>query len=274
MWLLLLQQTLSVSLSLATLTVLLWAAREYIRARWQIQHLLCTCCTLLCTTGTKPPSMQMDDLIVELLADDTTRAVDGDASSASSSATKQPEPADSVSTAQRERLATIAAGGQARQYLGKAWTVEEIDSLGEDEVGKLYARYEARLGAAMTKTLGRTALQLYTTAASMFLSIPPENRQPLMADLESDPFVGHALNSTACELYYRYGKFLAPITAALTTAKYCQFGHQCPVGHTGNGGQPGQQCDDVTHAGDSCGATSVEGDRPEDRDNADNQPVA
>ena len=224
MWLLLLQQTLCVSLSLATLTVLLWAVREYIRARWQIQHLLCT---LLCTTGTKPPSMQMDDLIDELLADDTTRAVDGDASSA----TKQPEPADSASTAQRERLATIAAGGQARQYLGKAWTVEEIDSLGEDEVGKLYARYEARLGAAMTKTLGRAALQMYTAVVSMFLPIPPENRQLLMADLESDPFVGHALNSGACELYYRYGKFLAPITAALTTAKYCQFGHQRPVGH-------------------------------------------
>ena len=119
--------------------------------------------------------MEMDDLIDELLADETTRAVDGDASSASSSATKQPEPADSASTAQRERLATIAAGGQARKYLGKAWTVEDIDSLGVDEVGKLYARYEARLGAAMTKMLGQAALVLYTAAASMFLPIPPEN---------------------------------------------------------------------------------------------------
>lgn len=254
MWLLLLQQTLCVSLSLATLAVVSWAAREYIRARRQIQNLL----SLLFITGKKPPSMQIDDLIDELLVDDAS--------------TKQPEPADSTltpcdesgaTTAQRERLATIAAGGQARQYLGKAWTVEEIDSLGEDEVGKLYARYEARLGAAMTKTLGRAALQLYTAAASMFLPIPPENRQPLMADLESDPFVGHALNSTACELYYRYGKFLAPITAALTTAKYCQFGLQVPVGNIGNGRPPGQQCDDVTHAGDS----GVEGDRPEDRDN-------
>ena len=278
MWILLLLQTLCVALSLLTSAVFLWGVREYIRARRRVQHLLCT---LLRTTGAKPPSMQMDDLIDELLADDTTRAVDGDASS---SATKQPEPADSASTAQRERLATIAAGGQARQYLGKAWTVEEIDSLGEDEVGKLYARYEARLGAAMTKTLGRAALQLYTAAASMFLPIPPENREPLMADLESDPFVGHALNSTACELYYRYGKLLAPITAALTTARYCQFGHLGPVGHTGNGGgQPRQQCEDVTHAGDGAqrhcraDATSVEGDRPEDSrpaDNADNQPVA
>ena len=133
-----------------------------------------------------------------------------------------------ATAAQRERLATIAAGGQARQYLGKAWTVEQIDALGDDEAGKLYARYEARLGAAMTKTLGRAALQLYTAAASFLLPIPPENQKPLMEELESDPFVGHALTSTACELYYRYGKLLAPITAALTTVKYCQFRHQCP----------------------------------------------
>ena len=152
-----------------------------------------------------------------------------------------------ATAAQRERLATIAAGVQARQYLGKAWTVEEIDALGDDEAGKLYACYEARLGAAMTKTLGRAALHLNTAAASLLLPIPPENQKPLMEELESDPFVGHALTSTACELYYRYGKLLAPITAALTTVKYCQFGHQCARRIEEDGG--GQQCDGDTHAG-------------------------
>ena len=103
----------------------------------------------------------MDDLLEGLLA---------------SNAGVGPTQLDSTITAtaaQRERLATIAAGGQARQYLAKAWTVEEIDSLGKDEVGKLYARYEARLGAAMTKTLGQAALQLYTAAASLFLRTRP-----------------------------------------------------------------------------------------------------
>ena len=186
MWLLLLPPTLCVSLSLATLTFLLWVVHEYIRVRGKIQHLLSS---VLCATRTK---RKMDDLIDQLLADETTRAVDGDEPS-----TTQPEPVDSASTAQRERLATIAAGGQARQYLGKDWTVEEIDSLDEDEVGKLYARYEAQLGAAMTKTLGRAVLQLYTTVESLVLPIHPENRLPLVDNLQSDPFVGHTLNSTA-----------------------------------------------------------------------------
>lgn len=63
----------------------------------------------------------------------------------------------------------------------------------------------------------------------MFLPIPAGNQSGLTADLEGDPFVGHALNSATCELYHRYGMFLASLTAALTTMKHCQFGHKCPV---------------------------------------------
>ena len=130
-----------------------------------------------------------------------------------------------------ERLAAIAAGGQAGQYglvvRGKTFTANQIDALDSTEIEKLYARYEARLGAAMTKMLGSAALQLYAGVASMFLPIPAENHPGLIA--EGDPFVGHALSSASCELYHSYGLFLAPQTAALTTLKHCQFGHQCPV---------------------------------------------
>ena len=72
-------------------------------------------------------------------------------------------------------LAAIAAGGQAGQYglvvRGKAFTADQIDALDNSEIEKLYARYEARLGAAMTKTLGSAALQLYAGIAAMFLPI-------------------------------------------------------------------------------------------------------
>ena len=85
--------------------------------------------------------MQMDDLLEGLLAEET--AAGGAAVEPAQAA--QPD-STTATAAQRERLATIAAGGQARQYLGKAWTVEEIDALGDDEAGKLYAHYEARLG--------------------------------------------------------------------------------------------------------------------------------
>ena len=76
----------------------------------------------------------------------------------------------------------------------------------------------------------------------MFLPILTENQPGLIADLEGDPFVGHALSSATCELYHRYGMFLAPLTTALTTIKHSQFGHQCPAvindGNQADGGEP------------------------------------
>ena len=191
---------LNTALSLNTLVVLLWGVGLYIRARREIRKLI----SLLYT--------KMDDLLEGLLAEENTAAV------AQPQPEEQPQP--KTAAAKRERLAIIAAGGRARQYLGKAWSVEEIDKMDDDEVRKIYTRYEARLGVCMTKTLGKAALQLYTTVATMFLPIPPENRQPLIEDLESDLVVDRVLNSTDCELYYRYGNLLAPITVALTTAKY------------------------------------------------------
>ena len=93
----------------------------------------------------------------------------------------------------------------------------------------------------MTKTLGSAALQLYAGTMAMFL--PIENLPGLIADLESDPFVGHALSSATCELYHRYGMFLAPLTAALTTLKHCQFRHCCPVRVHDGGDEAGEPRD-------------------------------
>ena len=141
----------------------------------------------------------------------------------------------------RERLAAIAAGGQAGQYglvvRGKTFTADQIDTLDNTEIEKMYARYEARLGAAMTKTL----LQIYAGTVAMFL--PIENLPGLIADFEGDPFVGHVLSSATCELYHRYGMFLAPLTAALTTLKHCQFGHCCTVGVYDGGDEAGESRD-------------------------------
>ena len=58
----------------------------------------------------------------------------------------------------REKLATIAAGGQARQYglvvRGQALTADKIDALDSTEIKKMYARYEARLGGGDDEDVG------------------------------------------------------------------------------------------------------------------------
>ena len=139
------------ALSLTTLVVLLWGVGLYIRARREIRKLI----SLLYTKPTR-----MDDLLEGLLAEENTAAV----AHLQPTTAEQPQPTTAAqpqpktAAAKRERLAIIAAGGRARQYLGKAWSVEEINVLGDDEVRKLHTLYEARLGASITKTLGRAAL--------------------------------------------------------------------------------------------------------------------
>ena len=70
---------------------------------------------------------------------------------------QQPAAPDKVQN-YREKLASVAAGGQAGRYgllaHGKAFTASHIEELDDSEIERLYARYEARLGAAITKTLG------------------------------------------------------------------------------------------------------------------------
>ena len=178
--------------------------------------------------------MDCDELIDELMSVADPQGAgaglaEGASPAAAPAATPDAPQEDERVQKHRERLAAIAAGGQAGQYglmvRRKTFTADQIDAL--DEIEKLYACYEARLGAAMTKTLGSAALQLYAGVAAMFL--PIENQPGLIADLESDLFLGHALSSATCELYHRYGMFFAPLTAALTTLKHCQFGNCCPV---------------------------------------------
>jgi len=259
MWLLLLQVFCS-CLSLATLLVLLWVAREYIRGKRQIHNLLCKFWESLRPLYNR---MQMDDMIDELLAEETPAGT-------SKPEAKHPETNNPVVEEQRERLASIVAGGQARKYLGKFLTVEEIESLPGNEVSKLYALYEAQLGSVLTKTLGKLVIELYASTVSLFLPITPDDRHLLMKDLESDPFVNNALNSYACAMYYRFGMFLAPFTAALITVKHCQFGHQCPITDIYDGEQPGDNSNreqpsgsggccggQPSSPGDCCGETSA-----------------
>ena len=74
---------------------------------------------------------------------------------------QQPAAPDRVQN-YREILASVAAGHQAGRYgllaHGKALTASHIKELDDSEIERLYARYKARLGAAMTKTLGSAAL--------------------------------------------------------------------------------------------------------------------
>jgi len=123
----------------------------------------------------------------------------------------------------RSRLTTLAVGGYCKTYLGKDLSTDQVEKFTDDEIRSAYAKYESRLGAMMTKTLGKSMLTLYSYTVGLVLPISEENKPKMVEEMELDPFVAHAISGFTCKLYHNYGAYLAPLTAALTTAKYCDF---------------------------------------------------
>jgi len=52
---------------------------------------------------------------------------------------------------------------------GADCTPEHIDAMEDAEIEELHARYGARLGAAMSKSLGSSLLRMYASVVSMLL---------------------------------------------------------------------------------------------------------
>ena len=110
----------------------------------------------------------------------------------------------------RERLVACVLSGNSKMYLGKEYTEQQINEMGCNDVNTFLNRYESILSAQMTKSLGKSIINLYSNVAYSVLVVG--NQQELSTDLESDPFLNTALRRFTCNLYYRFGTLLAPVS--------------------------------------------------------------
>ena len=70
----------------------------------------------------------------------------------------------------------------------------------------------------MVKSLGRSIINMYSMGTCSVLGIT--NQDALSEDLENDPFLNSALQRFTCELYYRFGSFLAPLSVGIITSRH------------------------------------------------------
>ena len=77
---------------------------------------------------------------------------------------------------------------------------------------------EAKLSGQMVKSLGKSIINMYSMVAGAVLGI--SNQDALNEDLENDPFLNSALQRFTCELYYRFGSFLAPLSFGIITSRH------------------------------------------------------
>ena len=70
----------------------------------------------------------------------------------------------------------------------------------------------------MVKSLGKSIINMYSIGACAALGI--SNQEDLSKDLENDPSLNSALQRFTCELYYRFGSFLAPLSIGIITSRH------------------------------------------------------
>ena len=122
------------------------------------------------------------------------------------------------SDTKRQKLLECVLSGNSRLYLGNVYTEEQLAKFNEEEVDKLFNNYEAKLSGQMVKSLGCSIINIYSMGACTALGIT--NQDALSEDLENDPFLDSALQRFTCELYYRFGSFLAPLSIGIITSRH------------------------------------------------------
>ena len=117
-----------------------------------------------------------------------------------------------------QKLLECVLTGNSKLYLGKVYTEEQLAKLNEEEVEKVFNNYEAKLSGQLVKSLGHSIIYVYSMGASSALGIT--NQEALSKDLENDPFLNSALQRFTCELYYKFGSFLAPLSIGIITSRH------------------------------------------------------
>ena len=139
---------------------------------------------------------------------------------------------DAQSDTKRQKLLECILTGNSKQYLGKVYAEDQLAKLSKEEVEKLFNNYEAKLSGEMVKSLEKSIINMYSMGACAVLGIT--NQDALSENLENDPFLNSALQRATCELYYRFGSFLAPLSIGIIMSRHYLSEHNKNGGTSGD----------------------------------------
>ena len=140
-----------------------------------------------------------------------------------------------------KKLLECVLARNSKLYLGKVYTEEQLARLSKEEVEELFNNYEAKLSGQMVHSLGCSIINMYSMGACSVPGIT--NQDALSKDLENDPFLNSALQRFTCELYYRFGSFLAPLSVGIITSRHYSYEHN-KNGERTNGTGDNKNCGD------------------------------
>jgi hypothetical protein len=185
--------------------------------------------------------MNVDELLNQLVADETAGNVGTTANTATNTACSSVKD----TAEKRARLEALVAGGLSERFLGRAMSLEQAAKLSNSEVDSLHTRYEIVLGSSATKILGRSVLSMYSDIAAYFK--PGINTNSLTNDLETSLLIEHDLHLYAGGLYRGFGRLLAPLSALFITVKHWRAVDEVPASDRNDGvNKPDGDCPAAT----------------------------
>ena len=98
---------------------------------------------------------------------------------------------------------------------------EQLKRLTDKEVEKYYKRYETFVGSKTTESMVDSLLTLLTRGLEMV--VEKDDIDAMKKELKEDYIINKEMTHFVGSLTLKYGKFLAPISAALITAKHIDF---------------------------------------------------
>ena len=121
----------------------------------------------------------------------------------------------------REQLAVLVSTGKSKEAIGVQLTHEQLKRLTDKEVEKYYKRYETFVGSKTTESMVDSLLTLLTRGLQMVIEI--DDVEAMKKELKEDFIINKEMTDFVGGLSLKYGKFLAPISAALITTKHINF---------------------------------------------------
>ena len=130
----------------------------------------------------------------------------------------------------KDRLCGIVSSGDSKNYLGKEYTIKDIEVLSPADQEKLFQRYQVKFGREVITTVGQSILHLYARAIGLTLpvqlfKVSLNSEEQLTEDLSYDPIsydpiINNSMASALSKVCYKYRVYLSPLVATLITTKH------------------------------------------------------
>ena len=121
----------------------------------------------------------------------------------------------------RSKLGCIVASGQSNAFLGKTFTLHDINNMSESDINKHYKLYESTYSTLVSANIVDGFLNSSSKLASFVIPIDDANK--LSDDLRSNFLVTTELKKIIGNLAYNFGPYLALMSGGLTVAKHIEI---------------------------------------------------